>query len=122
MTNFSAWLVGMVAVTAPFLMFYLNRTIIAQFMAGGVTWGDSRPTRLAVSMVLLLLGLGSLILAALVSPGIAPVGLATYLIWTAWSIIWIAEIVALSAIGRVSPALASSALWTVTILVLKGMI
>lgn len=122
MTAVSAWLVGMVALTAPFLMFYLSRTIVAQFMAGGVTWGDSKPTRLAVSMVLLLLGLGSLILAALISPPIPVFGPATYLIWIAWAVIWAAELVALSAIGRVGPALAVSALWAVLILVQKGLL
>lgn len=122
MTTISAWLVGLVSVSAPFLLFYLARTIIAQMMEADFTWGDSKPLRLATSMVLLLLGFGALILAAMVSPPIAPVGLATYLIWAAWSVIWAAEIVALSAIGRLAPVLLSCLLWTILLLILKGFV
>jgi len=116
MTDISAWLVGMVSLTAPFLLFYLGRTIWAQWAAGDMTWEDSKPTRLAASMALLIIGFSALVGAAVVSPKISSVGLATYLIWGAWSAILAAEFVALSAIGRIAPSLAVCILWTVMIL------
>lgn len=112
MTDVSAWLVGMVCWTAPFLLFYLIRTLWGQVTAGPMVWHDSEPMRLVAAVGLLVLGVVIWGAAAAIAPTIESVGTATHMIWTALGLIWVAEIIALSAIGRLSPTVCACALWT----------
>lgn len=112
MTDVSAWLIGMVCWSAPFLLFYLIRTLWGQVTAGPIIWRDSNPMRLVISVGLLITGVTVWGVAAVIAPTIEPVGLTTRLVWTALSLIWIAEIIALSAIGRLSPTVCVCSLWT----------
>lgn len=112
MTNISAWLIGLVCWTAPFLFWHLMRTLWAQMTSGPVAWRDSKPMRLVIAIGLLLLGVTVWGFAAVIAPTIEPMGLTTRLVWTALGLIWAAEVIALSAIGRLSPTICVCALWT----------
>lgn len=112
MTSISSILVGNFGWTAGFVAFYLLRTLLAQFKDGPITWRESKPIRLAASLALFVTGCVLFIVAAATAPTISVPGPSTYTVWSAWGILWLAELTALTAIGRVSPALCASALWT----------
>jgi len=111
MTSVSSILVGNFAFAAVFVAYYLTLTITGQ-ARGGFRWDDSRPMRLAFSMALFVSGCVLFIVAASTAPTIPVVTSSTYLVWSAWGILWLAELTALSAIGRVAPAFCTCMLWT----------
>lgn len=119
MTAVSAWLVGLVCWSALFLMFYIVRTFWAQATAGPIVWGDSDPMRLVLSFGLLIGGIVLWGMAAVITPSIEPVGAASLLIWSGLSLIWLAEMIALSAIGRIDWAVGICALWTIYTIVVR---
>lgn len=112
MTSISSILVGNFALTAAFVAYYLSRTFWGQVKSGPVTWQDSKPMRLVLAMALFVTGCFLFIVAASVAPTIAVISVSTYIVWGAWLTLWLAEITALTAIGRVSPAIAVCGLWT----------
>lgn len=112
MTAVSSILLGNFGWAAAFVAYYLSRTFWGQVQAGPVTWRDSKPMRLVAAMALFVTGCGLFIIAASVAPTIDVTSSATYIVWGGWFLLWVAEITALTAIGRVGPALCSCALWT----------
>lgn len=119
MTDVSAWLVGMVGSLVPFVLWYLGRTVFAQLTSGEITLRQSDPVRLAVSMILLVLGFSFFMSAGMIAPSTPVTGTATHLIWLSWGTIWTAEIIAISAIGNLGWPLIANMIWTIFILTWK---
>lgn len=122
MTDVAAWLVGLVSCTGMFLLFYLGRTLLAQVQAGPVVWRDSKPMRLVLAMALLVVSLFVWMAAAADAPTISPIGKTSHMVWAAFSGIWLAELIALSAIGRVGPALCVCSIWTLYTIATRFMV
>lgn len=122
MTAVSTILVGNFACAAIFVAYYLSLTIFAQFRSGPITWVDSKPMRLAAAMALFVSGCALFIVAAFLAPTISVMSGATYMVWGGWFLLWVAEITALTSLGRVSPALCTCAMWTIYTLVARGMV
>lgn len=115
MTNLTAWLAGNFGITAIFVAYYLSLTIWGQWKIGPRTWADSKPNRLAISMVLFLVGCALFIVAAATSHSVQPTGWPNYAVWGGWATLWFAALTALTALGRVGPAIAANGLWALYI-------
>ncbi len=117
MTDVSRWLIGLVASAGVPLLFYTLMTVRAQIKAGGVTWRDSAPTRIAACLILIGLSIGLFVAAALFSTTQEPKGLQSYIIWGAWSSAWIGSLIGLSGIRRdlVQIVICVDVIWTIGI-------
>jgi hypothetical protein len=122
MTEVTRWLIGLVCISGLPALWYLGLTLFLQFRSGEVTWRDSAPTRLALSMVMLGVALGGFALAAAVSPTTEPKPPSAYIVWGSWGVAWLSALVAISGLrkGVVPTNLACCALWTISLLTYQG--
>lgn len=114
MTEVTRWLIGLVCISGIPALWYLAQTLWAQFKLGDVTWRDSAPTRLALSIAMLFAALACFAIAALVAPTTQPTGTGSHIIWGGWAVAWLSALMALSGLrqGVVWPNLVVCFLWS----------
>lgn len=122
MTEVTRWLIGLVVISGAPALWYLGQTLWAQFKSGEVTWRDSAPTRLALSIAMLFAALACFAVAALVAPTTQPRGTGSHIIWSGWSVAWLSALIAISGLrkGAVRPNLGLCALWTIGFMTYQG--
>jgi len=122
MTEITRWLLGLFIISGGHALFYLLLTTRGQLAAGVVTWRDSAPTRLALSMIMLILALVFFALGVFLAPTMPPRGYTAGFVWSAWFIAWLSALTALSGLrrGSVKISLCLNVLWTIGFLTWQG--
>lgn len=129
MTEVTRWLIGLVCISGIPALWYLAQTLWAQFNSGEVTWRDSAPTRLALSIAMLFAALACFAVAALVAPTTQPKGIGSQFIWSGWTVAWLSGLMAISGLrpaipgkrsGAVRANLGVCALWTIGFMTWQG--